>query len=238
MPKLIEVDLEALADAHPGIKLMPGSASGLSYFAFARKGAFTLGVKPTAVFATGLLSNTTGFGVRLRGAVTDLFEENPEPWLQLAMEAAWPNILWENKSSSRLSSNVALYVKGSLHDDPETLMQSLKEKSIATELTDFLIGLVPEEDLVISKDDLLGLLTDFFTPVLETLKDKAVKEIARIEKKKQELSATAGVGVAGINAQLIKQQLEARKAAYATTHPKVEDLDENEEPDGDDEFFE
>lgn len=226
------------------LRLMPGSSTGATYLAFARKGGVLLGIKPWGI-ARGErfgVPNTTYFAARLRSApegglfkdldaATKVVKLQPNP---ANLWDAWPGVSWENKGADRASTTIGAFMPGYIApDEPvrtQELFDGVGDGKLAQKLADYLITLAGSEFVIISVDELKGWLDQEYQEWLTK-----AKEVLDTQQKVAD-AAKKSVGAFGMQAALLKQFCDTAVSADET---KAEDLPadpEDEDPDDADQY--
>ena len=219
-----------MASAKPEPKLMPGTSSGASYFAFARKGNVALGIKPFGVvdgerFDVG---GTTYFMARLRSAPAGgLFSEEDKAKkvvkLQKAPENlwdAWPQVVWQKKSPERASTTIGIFLRGEFGKDEKklsTLLGNLENGAMTNKMADYLVGLAGSENLIVSKRDLQQWLEAQYKPIVDSI----VASIAKAKAIAEEMETQ--IGSFNMHAAILKKVYGATQEAQEGD--TAEDLD-------------
>ena len=144
----------------PALKMMRGSEGNEDYLYIARRGNIAFGVKPLAAMpgAKYGVPAATYFIVRVRAAPIGKLEEEAEGnVVQLQQKyklphEAWPEIEWQKNGQDRASTILSMFVKGTLGSGPELeqlLIDNTKDKAVGKKLSNMLVGLIGEENMVV-----------------------------------------------------------------------------------------
>jgi len=192
-------------------KMMPGSQSGATYFAFARKGNVALGIKPYGIMNGEKfgVSGTTYFLARLRSAPAGGLFADDAPQkvvkLQKAPENlwdAWPGVEWEKKSAERASTTIGIFLRGVFSKDTaqlEKLLGQLESGKMTTQMADYLISLAGVDNLIVTKRELQQWLESQYKPIIDSI----VEQIAKSKQVAEEMESS--VGVFGMQAAILKK---------------------------------
>jgi len=212
--------------AKPAPKMMEGSSSSASYFAFARKGKIALGIKPYGILkgAAFGVEDCTYFVARLRSAPAGgLFaEENLQTVVTLqktpaTLWDAWEKVEWEKKDANRASTSIGIFLRGKFGKDVsllKKLLEGFENGAMTNKMADYLIDLAGVQSLIVSKRELQTWLEGQYKPMV----DKIVADIKKSTELTNEIEQQ--VGVFGMQAALLK------KVYGQTEQIKAEDLDE------------
>jgi hypothetical protein len=192
-------------------KMMPGTQSGATYFAFAKKGNVVLGIKPYGILRGEMfgVSGTTYFTARLRSAPAGNLFADDAPKTVVKLEKApenlwdaWPGVTWEKKSAMRASTSVGVFLRGEFsrdHVQLQKLLDQFKDGKMTTQMADYLIGVAGVDHLIVTKRELQTWLEAQYKPLVEQIVDK-------IEKSKQvAVAMEEQVGVFGMQAAILKK---------------------------------
>ena len=218
-------------------KMMAGSESEASYFAFARKGNVVLGIKPYGMVKGENygVSGTTYFTARLRSApagnlfddektakIVKLVQNPPNLW------DAWPGVEWEKKDDKRASTTIGVFIKGQFSRDMAVLQQLLdevSEKKMATKMAKYLIELAGAENALMSVRDLAECVDKPFDDITQ----RVVARIKEANYASEEMSSS--IGVFGMQSAILKKAHDKFAKAKIVKHEPQDDEAEAEEPD-------
>jgi len=212
------------------IRMMPGSESKDSYFAFARKGNVVLGIKPYGMHKGEMygVQGTTYFTARLRSAwAGDLFaDEKQQKVVKLTPNPAnlwdpWPAVTWEKRDDKRASTTIGVFIKGAFSLDTKVLQQLLDEVSglkMAHKMASYLIELAGPENAILTVQELAECVNGPFDEITQRL----VAKIAEANAASAEMNAN--VGVFGMQSAVLKKAHDKiAKGAVIKHAPKDED---------------
>jgi hypothetical protein len=192
-------------------KLMTGTSGYPKYFPFARKGNVLLGIKINGIAKGSYFGvpGTTYFAGRLRSAPENglladqqegnvvKLEKNPEN-----LWDAWPDVEWEKKDDTRASTTVGIFLRGSLGGDPEEqakLANAVKDGELTQKMTDYLVGVAGEDNMIVPHRELRAWLDAQFGPIFDGV-------IQKVEQAKQVAAALEeNIGVFGCQAAILKK---------------------------------
>lgn len=220
------------------LPLVTGSSGYKNYLAFAKNGKYVMSIKLAAAASGAKFTgkdDTTLFAARLRSAVAgDVFPDAEETVIgfrtipQTPAEG-WPHVLWDAKNDQRAATTVSIILNGTPNDDAgiALLLSQIDNKQLATKLADYLISVAGENNLRVSRDDMIADFDAYYTGFITAMKAR----LAAIEAKKKALEAN--IGVFAIQAELLK-------AAYKDlpsldSYGEDDQSDEEPEEEGDDE---
>ncbi|CAA2141453.1 hypothetical protein [Hyphomicrobium sp. ghe19] len=205
------------------VPMMVGTSGYKNYMAFAKNGAFALGIKPvTAVDGKRLgVPGTTWFAARLRSAAAgDLFqaqESNVVGFKKLpeTHEEAWPSVTWEKNKKERASTTVSILVPGTTDSPEETkvLIASIGDAKLAVKMVDYLEKIVGKENFAIDRETAIA----WFEQTYGAFAAQLEAMLKASEALKSELEATQGTF--GMHAELLKK---VYKAAHGFDQPEEE----------------
>ena len=197
--------------------MMLGTNGHHDYLVLARKGSVALAVKPNLIAdgdAFGV-PGTTHFGARLRSAPANTTQLQIDDTVvsfgskQVSISESWNDITWEKTNNLRASTQIGVLFKGTPKVDTEVLLAGIGERQLATKMTDYLIGLAGEDNLVLSRREIIDWLDAFYQPII-------AKILASQEKAKLvQTELAASIGTFGMQAALLKK-------VYGTTSPEDE----------------
>jgi hypothetical protein len=214
-------------------KLMTGTSGYPKYFPFARKGNVLLGIKINGI-ANGAhfgVPGTTYFAGRLRSAPENglladqqqdnvlKFNKNPEN-----LWDAWPEVEWEKKDNSRASTTVGIFLRGGFNDPEaqEKLAAAVKDGALTQKMTDYLVGVAGEDNMIVPQRELRAWLDAQFGPIFDGV-------VQKVEKAKKVAEAMEeSIGVFGCQAAILARRRprtavwfrpKTTTAATATTTP-------------------
>jgi hypothetical protein len=192
-------------------KMMPGTSSGATYFAFAKKVNVVLGIKPYGIVNGGRFNveGTTYFMARLRSAPAgNLFaDDDPEKVVKLQKAPAnlwdaWPDVVWEKKSDERASTTIGIFLRGTFSREKaelEKLLGQVQDGKLTNKMADYLVELAGVDDLIVTKRELQQWLDSQYKPMI----DGIVEQIAKA--KQIETAMEEQVGVFGMQAAILKK---------------------------------
>ena len=210
------------------IKYMPGSTGG-KYFPFARKGNVLIGIKPEMVVPGDRVGvpGTTYFTSRIRSAPENgLFAEEDAAKTIVKLVAnpdnlwdAWPAFEWENKSPERASTTIGVLLPGVFNgsaDERAILLAGINDAKLATKLVDYLIDLVGEDNMILTREEFIAFIDTHYSKVTDSIVTMLLKHDAS----KKALAET--VGHFAMHASIVKK-------VYETTKPLEAVADEDDE---------
>ena len=182
--------------------MVHGSAGKLDYLAIARKGNLVLSVKPNHIAAGEQFNvqNLTYFGARLRSApVGGAFKEaDAEAGVTLFGNFnagdAWGGIDWDKDDSDRASTQVGVFLRGSLATDPDKVLSEFVGGETTKKFADYLIAQAGDGvTAVATREEISEWLEATFAPRLKEIVEsisKSKKAQAAFEK---EIEGSVGV---------------------------------------------
>lgn len=215
-------------------KMMRGSSGAFDYLVIARRGDIALGVKPNAIVKGETFGHpgTVWFGSRLRSApATGMFDEEPSKVVKLEKKPenlwdAWPNVVWEKKSSERASTVIGVLLKGSLDgtkEEAEAILNEMKDGKLAKRMADYLYELIGSEYMILSRDEISNYLTENVYGKIAASIEKMIKAKMIVE---QEMGKN--IGVFGMQAQILKKAYEQIQAEEEGDNTDDDVEDEND----------
>ena len=165
-----------------GHDMMLGTNGLPNYLIVARKGDIGLGVTPSVMKfhhekkATYISVRIRSARVKLEGIANDtvvtLAHRN------LAPETAWPGVEWEKADSVRASAHLGVFMEGTSKHSPEKLLESMEDKSLASNLSDYLINIAGVENLHITREEIISWFNDVYMASAERIKQMLKEEAA------------------------------------------------------------
>jgi hypothetical protein len=144
------------------VPMMVGSGGYADYMAFAKNGAFALGIKPVAAIdgkSMGVPGSTL-FAARMRSASSSKLFEDPVSNLVAfkklpeSHKEAWPNVTWEKNTSERASTVISVLIPGSTDSKEGTqhLIANIGDKKLATKMVDYLEKIAGPDNFAIDRE--------------------------------------------------------------------------------------
>lgn len=196
----------AQAATSPQPSFIRGTMGHKDYLLLAVKGEIGIGVKPN-VISPSKTPGVTYVGARLRSVVLAADEKpnlGPKTVVHLAfknlkIQEAWPGITWEKVNSSRASTQIGVFLKGSPEENPEVLVDAMKDKKFATKMTTYLAELVGEGNLILPKQTIIDWIDSKYAPAVASMqKELKAQEIMNTE-------IQNNLGVFGMQADIMKK---------------------------------
>lgn len=220
------------------VPMMVGTSGYKDYMAFAKNGAFALGIKPTAAVDGKRLGvpGSTWFAARLRSASSKELFEAPESNLVTfkklpeSHNEAWPSITWEKNSSERASTTISILVPGSANDKAgmEQLIASIGNGQLATKMVDYLEQIAGKENFALSREDAIA----WFSEQYDGYAKKLIAILEAQENMTKELEASKGTF--GMHAELLKKVYKASHGEDAPEEKIVQSDEDADNADGPD----
>lgn len=213
------------ATAEKKVPMMVGTGGYADYMAFAKNGAFALGIKPVAAVDGKALGipGSTWFAARLRSAAAgELFvsESNVIGFKKLPENhsEAWPGITWEKNAAERASTTISILIPGSAQDKTglALLVENITDKKLATKMVDYLEKIAGKENFQLDREAAI----EWFAEHYDSYANKLSTMLTTQELIQQEMDATKGTF--GITADLLKK---VYKAQHGEDKPEESDLE-------------
>lgn len=219
------------------VRMMRGTYKNLDYMAFARKGDILLGIKPN-IIADGEpmgFPNTTHIGARLRSAVNkELAAELDEAGVLKTQQKDWPDspatawdgIEWEKKCDSYASTQIGVFIRGTLKTNPHLLKEQFENGKLAKKMADYMVDLAGHENLICSISEIEGWLQNWFKPIIIKI-DKSLAISAAVVNEVE-----SNIGVFGMQAAILKKvHSKLAEAEHAHSAPDADEDDEDDDQD-------
>lgn len=208
--------------------MMRGTGGQLDYLMIARQDGVGLGIKPN-VIGEGQAPNTTYVGIRLRSAPMEgkrpskPEDGNVVPFTPLALDTAWDGIEWEKVDNLRASTQLGVFLQGTLANDTEVLLEEMSDSKLSKKMADYVLSLVNPDFLCVTPEDVIEWL--------ELTYSQAAAHVSKAIEDKKAIVATisSNIGVVGTQSELMKKMYNKNASG-----DEVDDLDDEdiEEADG------
>ena len=187
----------------PKHDMVQGTGGKADYLLVAHKGSIGLGLKPN-VIAPDASVGTTYIGARIRSVMVPdhiLPQDSVVHFshLSLALDTAWPTVTWEKVNDIRASTQIGMHLMGTPDSNPELLWAAMKNRKMATDMADYLIGVVGAETLHVTREELIAWIDTIYAPATKMIQ-RHVEVARRIA---AEIEST--IGVFGMQAAMIKK---------------------------------
>ena len=196
----------------PKYKLMFGTQGRQDYLVIARNGNAVLGVKPNAIAKGSSLGlpGTMWLGVRIRAASAEgVFDpQHASNVVHLSKKfehygEAWPNIHWENIDAIRSSSEIGIFLRGSLDGteaEIESVLDQIRGGKIAHKLMDYLEERIDKNTLILTREEIVQyLVKNYYEPLVNGI-EKGIKVKRAVAEESQN-----HIGAFGIQAEILKK---------------------------------
>jgi len=213
----------ASTNAQQTHKMMQGTGGVKDYLLIAMKGEIGLGLKPNMI-APGKKPGTTYVGARIRSAKVP---EADRPKLagnvvslafkNLTLNEAWPGITWEKMDASRASTQIGMFLRGSPDDSPQMLLDELADHKLASKMADYLIELLGEGNMVLSRDEIITWIDQTYAPAAQ----KIARAVAASNAIEAEIESS--IGTFGMQAELMKKAYKSLPTEDGSDVPDIED---------------
>ncbi len=184
-----------------GRTFVEGTTGHKDYLAIARKGDIVLSVKPNYIGDSESTSGVPGltyFGARLRSAHT------PKDWGPAfgkhETNDLWGGVEWDKVDAFRASAQVGTFLKGTIKDNAELLLEAFTNGDATKKFAKFLIQQAGEDvSLLVTEESLAQWLEEKYAPSL--------RSIIKVAKAQAELRANIeqNVGVFASQTTLLKK---------------------------------
>jgi hypothetical protein len=192
-------------------KMMPGTESAASYFAFAKKGNVLLGIKPYGMMKGEVfgVAGTTYFTGRLRSAPAGSLFDDEKGKKVVKLEAnpenlwdAWPGVEWEKKNLERASTTIGVFMRGQFSKDTEVmkvLLDAISDRKMSDKTATYLIELAGPKSVFVTHRELSSWLDKHYDEITKRI-------LLKIEHSKEaSAELEKNIGVFGMQAQVLKK---------------------------------